>query len=102
MQFLASDALQGRGSGTPDELVAAMYVASELERAGVAPAGTAGSTRSDLGAFLQPVTIRTQTISAPPRLSFATGDRTVSRFMEKTSMCSACQLRKSRVRSSML
>ena len=44
MQFLASDALQGRGSGTPDELVAAMYVASELERAGVAPAGTAGST----------------------------------------------------------
>jgi aminopeptidase YwaD len=28
LEFLASDALRGRGSATPDELVAATYVAS--------------------------------------------------------------------------
>src|SRR5713226_7756354 len=39
MEFLASDALRGRGSATPDELVAATYVASELRQYGVEPAG---------------------------------------------------------------
>ena len=42
MEFLASDALQGRGSGTHDELVAAVYLASELRRMGVQPAGDNG------------------------------------------------------------
>lgn len=41
--FLASDALQGRGSGTHDELVAATYIASELEQLGLKPAGDNGS-----------------------------------------------------------
>jgi hypothetical protein len=48
--FLASDALQGRGSGTHDELVAAAYLASELEEIGIAPAG-------DQGGYIQNVTI---------------------------------------------
>jgi Zn-dependent M28 family amino/carboxypeptidase len=43
MEFLASDALQGRGSGTHDELVAAVYLAAELRRIGVQPAGDNGS-----------------------------------------------------------
>lgn len=43
MEFLASDALQGRGSGTHDELVAAVFIASELRQAGVAPLGDQGS-----------------------------------------------------------
>src|SRR5262245_40366357 len=34
LEFLASDALQGRGSGTRDELLAAVYLASELRRIG--------------------------------------------------------------------
>lgn len=42
MEFLASDALQGRGSGTHDELVAAVYLASELREIGIAPAGDNG------------------------------------------------------------
>ena len=42
MESLASDALHGRGSGTHDELVAAMYLASELRRIGIAPAGDSG------------------------------------------------------------
>ncbi|MGH9412253.1 MAG: M20/M25/M40 family metallo-hydrolase, partial [Terriglobales bacterium] len=37
--FLASDALQGRGSGTRNELLAATYIASELHAYGIAPAG---------------------------------------------------------------
>lgn len=41
--FLASDALKGRGSGTRDELVAATYIASELQVYGIAPAAGPGS-----------------------------------------------------------
>ncbi|MGH9487043.1 MAG: M20/M25/M40 family metallo-hydrolase [Terriglobales bacterium] len=40
--FLASDALQGRGSGTRNELVAATYIAGELRAYGIAPAGNRG------------------------------------------------------------
>ena len=39
MEFLASDALQGRGSGSHDELLAAVYLASQLRQIGVEPAG---------------------------------------------------------------
>jgi hypothetical protein len=35
--FLASDALQGRGSATANELLAAEYIASELEQYGIKP-----------------------------------------------------------------
>jgi hypothetical protein len=48
LEFLASDALQGRGSGTHDELLAAVYLASELRRIGIEPAG-------DNGGYLQNV-----------------------------------------------
>lgn len=46
--FLASDALQGRGSGTRDELLAATYIASELAQLGLKPGG-------DNGGFIQNV-----------------------------------------------
>ena len=42
MEFLASDALQGRGSGSHDELLAAVYLASQLRQIGVQPAGDDG------------------------------------------------------------
>ena len=45
---LASDAMQGRGSGTPDELRAATYLAAELRQIGVSPLG-------DNGDFIQDV-----------------------------------------------
>src|SRR6185437_7095662 len=35
--FLASDAMRGRGSATPDEWIAATYVASEFESYGLKP-----------------------------------------------------------------
>lgn len=47
MEFLASDALNGRGSGTHDELVAATYLAAELRRIGITPAGDNGGYIQD-------------------------------------------------------
>src|SRR5688500_17279704 len=41
MEFLASDAMQGRGSGTQFELLAGHYIASQLRQYGVEPAGDA-------------------------------------------------------------
>jgi Zn-dependent M28 family amino/carboxypeptidase len=42
MEFLASDALQGRGSGSHDELISATYLASQLRQIGIEPAGDNG------------------------------------------------------------
>lgn len=64
MEFLASDALRGRGSGTSDELVAATYVASQLEAYGIEPAG-------DDGGFLQRATIVRRKFTAAPQLQAA-------------------------------
>jgi aminopeptidase YwaD len=75
MEFLASDALRGLGSGTEDELLAATYVASELERAGVAPAGGTGAVPADLSAYLQPVTVLRRVVTGPTQLSFSAGSR---------------------------
>src|SRR5690348_17159256 len=41
--FLASDALRGRASATPDELLAATYVAAQFERFGIKPGLPDGS-----------------------------------------------------------
>src|SRR5438270_12033829 len=43
MNFLASDAMQGRGSGTQFELIAGTYIASMLQEFGIEPAGDAGA-----------------------------------------------------------
>ncbi len=42
MDVLASDAMRGRGSATPDEVRAANYIAGELKRYGIQPAGDNG------------------------------------------------------------
>jgi len=60
-EFLASDAMQGRGSGTHDELVAATYVASELRQYGIEPA-------SGNGSYIQVVPTIHRNIKAPPQL----------------------------------
>jgi len=43
MQFLAADAMHGRGSATRDEHIAALYAASQFEQLGLAPGGDAGT-----------------------------------------------------------
>jgi Peptidase family M28 len=63
MEFLASDALRGRGSATADELVAATYVASRLRAYGITPAG-------DNGAYLQRAGLLQPKFTVPPQLTF--------------------------------
>jgi len=63
MEFLASDALRGRGSGTHDELVAATYIASEFEQYGIEPAG-------DNSGFIQRATLLRRTLKSAPGLTF--------------------------------
>ena len=69
MEFLASDAMQGRGSGTQFELLAGHYIASQLRQFGVEPSGDAdaGGQRT----FLQTVTLTRQSLAAAPALSFS-------------------------------
>jgi aminopeptidase YwaD len=64
IEFLASDALRGRGSGTADELVAATYVASQLRAYGIAPGG-------DKDGYLQHATLQQPKFTGPPQLTFA-------------------------------
>ena len=66
MDYLAGDALAGRGSGSPQEHLAADYVASELRRYGVAPALPA----VDDEGFLQHVALEYRSLAAAPVLSF--------------------------------
>jgi aminopeptidase YwaD len=63
MEFLASDALNGRGSGTRDEWIAAEYIASNFRRWGLEPLG-------DDGGFVKRVTVERGDITSPPVLSF--------------------------------
>src|SRR5882672_11740166 len=65
MDFLASDALRGRGSATPDELVAATYIGAQLEQYGVEPAG-------DDGTYVQRGTLIRQNLTGPPELHYMT------------------------------
>ena len=62
VSFLSADDMRGRETGSPEHRKAANYVADQLARAGVQPAGTNG--------FLQPVTFRSRRIDeANSRLS---------------------------------
>jgi aminopeptidase YwaD len=64
MEFLASDAMNGRGSATRDEWIAAAYIGGQLRRWGVEPLG-------DDGGYVQSVELARMQISAPPVLSAA-------------------------------
>src|ERR687888_2495715 len=47
INYLASDKLEGRRTGTPGAEEAARYVAEEFRRLGLAPGGVAGVARRD-------------------------------------------------------
>ncbi|HLX83699.1 MAG TPA: M28 family peptidase [Terriglobales bacterium] len=66
-EFLASDAMQGRGSATHDELVAATYIAAQLRAYGIPPAG-------DDGGYIQTVPLIKNTVTAPPTLEITPGN----------------------------
>jgi hypothetical protein len=62
MEFLASDALNGRGSGTRDEWIAATYIASQFRQWGLEPMG-------DAGGYVQQIDIERPAVAGPPRVS---------------------------------
>src|SRR5437879_13631675 len=63
MEFLASDAMRGRGSATHDALVAATYIASELRAYEIEPAGASGG-------YLPAATLVSRQLTGPAQTTF--------------------------------
>jgi hypothetical protein len=70
--FLASDALQGRGSGTGYERIAAEYIASQFRQFGLEPGGDTDSSGNQ--GFVQRVALETVKFVEPPTLSLISGN----------------------------
>ena len=66
-EFLASDALNGRGSGTRDEWIAATYIGSQLRQFGIEPAGDLDPQGHP--GYVQTIPIVTEAFTEPPRLT---------------------------------
>lgn len=71
LEFLASDALRGRGSATPDEFVAATYVGTQLAQYGVPPA-------DDKAGYIQTATLETPQLAAPPTVTFTSNNQAIT------------------------
>lgn len=67
--FLASDALQGRGSGTNNERLAAEYIGSQFRQFGLDPGG-------DDDGFVQKVVLESARFTGPPSLTATAGGNT--------------------------
>lgn len=74
MEFLAGDAMQGRGSGTAFERIAAEYVGSQFRQFGLEPAGDNGWDAKP--SFVQTITIARRTFAASPTVKI--GDTTLT------------------------
>jgi aminopeptidase YwaD len=81
MEFLASDAMNGRGSGTRDEWIAATYIAAQMRRDGFQPV--------DGKDFVETVEIDRTQASAAPTLSAGSVKFTHGPHMLVTRMGSA-------------
>jgi hypothetical protein len=79
MEFLASDAMNGRASGSRDEWVAVSYVAAHLRRWGLEPLG-------DDGSFIQTINIERPELGAPPVLSIGANRYTHGKEVTVTTM----------------
>lgn len=71
MIFLASDAMQGRGSGTAFERIAAEYIGSQFRQFGLEPAGDTDSSGKQ--GFVQRVTLESFRFTEPPMLTVTAG-----------------------------
>lgn len=76
MEFLASDAMQGRGSGTQFEWIAGQYIASQLQQFGVEPAGEPDS--SGKPTYLQTVNISRNSFVEAPKVTYWSGSTPVT------------------------
>lgn len=70
VEFLASDLLEGRDTGSRGYDIAAAYVASEFRAIGLRPGGTGGG-------WYQQVPFRRASHAGPPRASLVIGNQTV-------------------------
>ena len=82
MEFLAGDALNGRGSGTRDEWIAASYLASQMRKWGLEPLG-------DAGGFVQTVNLESFEVSGPPVLTVGGTRLTHGKEMIATALTGA-------------
>jgi aminopeptidase YwaD len=71
LSFLASDALQGRGSGTVYERIAAEYIASQFRQFGLEPGGDTDSAGNK--GFVQRVGLESRKFVAAPTLTVTSG-----------------------------
>lgn len=71
IRFLADDLLEGRGTGSKGEAIAARYIAAQLEALGLEPAG-------DGGGWLQRFTITGVRTHAPATTSFEAGESSLA------------------------
>lgn len=69
--FLASDAMQGRGSGTNFERIAAEYIGSQFRQFGLEPAGDPDSAGNKT--FVQRVPLESAKFVEPPTLTVTSG-----------------------------
>lgn len=71
LSFLASDAMQGRGSGTIYERIAAEYIGSQFRQFGLEPGGDADSSGSK--SYVQRVALDSVKFKEPPVLTITSG-----------------------------
>jgi hypothetical protein len=69
MEFFASDALNGRASGSRDEWITATYIGAHLRRLGIEPLG-------DDGGYVQKITIERSELNSPPTVSIGSASFT--------------------------
>jgi len=69
VEFLASDNLEGRDTGSRGYAIAADYVASQFRAIGLEPGG-------EKGGWFQPVPFRRASFDKPPRLTLTLGGKT--------------------------
>ena len=72
LTFLASDAMQGRGSGTIYERIAAEYMGSQFRQFGLEPAGDADSAGNK--SFVQRVALQSSKFTEAPTLTVTAGN----------------------------
>lgn len=82
MEFLASDAMNGRGSGTRDEWIAVTYVAAQMRRWGLEPMGEAGG-------YVQTIEIQRPELASAPVLTLGASKYTHGSGITVSSMSAA-------------
>lgn len=86
MEFLASDALKGRGSATEYELIAAHYIASQFRQFGLAPAGDRDANQQKT--FLQTIPLTKQAFAEVPALRFQANGQSIEWRHGREMACS--------------